>query len=347
MEIRVLLMKKGFSAFLCAAAVLGLGCTTKWVSDVEKPEAQLQWPYPPARAKVKHVMTITGFKETGTSLKTIAFGKEENKIAQPVAVATGRDGRFAVADMECRCVLLYIPSEQRLHRLISIGKDAMVSPVSVIFDDDLTLYVSDSGLRKVAMFDQKGAFLLSMGNTVELKRPTGLAYDNDKKTIYALDTLSHKVYAMNRQGEILFSFGGRGTDGGQFNFPTHLFRSASRRIYVTDAMNFKVKIFDSSGSFITSFGRQGDGSGDFSMPKGIAVDLDGVIFVVDTLFDNLQLFDERGQFLLTVGSRGPNHGEFWLPSGIFIDDRNTLYVCDTFNQRIQVFEITRNYDEAN
>ena len=340
-------MKKGFTVFLCIAAFVSSGCATKWMMDVRKPETPLQWPFPPAKAKVEYTMTITGFKETGTSLKTIVFGREGHTFSRPVAVATGRDGRFAVADAECGCVLLYVPAEQRVHKLFTMGKEAMVSPVSVLFDDDLTLYVSDSVLRKIAVFDKQGTFLFFMGKTAELTRPTGLAFDNDKKTIYALDTLSHKVHAMNKKGDLLFSFGGRGTDDGQLNFPTHLSWSPVRRIYITDAMNFKVKIFDSSGNFIASFGRHGDGSGDFSIPKGIAVDMDGVIYVVDTLFDNIQLFDERGQFLLTVGSRGLDHGEFWLPSGIFIDDKDTLYVCDTFNRRIQVFKITRNYVGTN
>jgi DNA-binding beta-propeller fold protein YncE len=314
---------------------------------VRKPEAPLQWPFPPAKAKVEYAMTVAGFKETGTSLRTIVFGKEDYKFARPVAVAVGRDGRIAVADAVCECVLLYIPAEQRVHKLFAMGKEAMVSPVSVVFDDDMMLYVSDSALRKIAVFDRKGTFLFFMGKTVELARPTGLAFDSDKKTIYALDTLFHKVYAMNKKGELLHSFGGRGTGSGQFNFPTHLTWSPIGRIYVMDVMNFKVKVFDSTGNFIYSFGRQGDGSGDFSIPKGIAVDMDGVIYVVDTLFDNIQLFDERGQFLLTVGSRGLDNGEFWLPSGIFIDDKDTLYVCDTFNQRIQIFKITRDYVGTN
>lgn len=288
-------------------------------------------------------MSVKGFRETGVSLKNVLFGNDEGMLARPLAVAVGRDGRFAIADASCQCVHLYVPSDQKYYRLSVVKEVRMRSPVGLTFDDESRLYVSDSALAKVFVFDSHGAFLFDMEKPGDdgLKRPTGLAFDDDKKVIYVVDTLSHSIDSFDKNGAFLSSFGERGSGRGQFNFPTHIFWAAPGQIYVTDSMNFRIQLFDASGGFLAAFGHQGDGSGDFSIPKGIASDKDHILYVVDSLFDNVQLFDEKGDFLLTIGGRGTAPGEFWLPSGIFIDANDKLYVCDTFNGRVQVFRIIR------
>jgi len=336
-------MTKILCAWFCLAAFVAAGCVSKWAMDSSASEARLVWPQAPEQPKIRHLVTINGFKERGVSLKRLFVGKGEDRLIRPVAVATGGDGRIAVADTGSKSVHLYIPKEERFIRVYRLDSEEMEAPVSVAFDEELRLYVSDSVHAKIFVFDRRGKFLFSIVRTRDgvLARPTGLAYDRDKKAVYAVDTTLHRIHAFSPKGEPLASFGERGDGDGQFNFPTHIFRASSGRIYVTDALNFRVQIIGSSGGFIAAFGRHGDGSGDFSMPKGVASDSRGTVYVVDTLFDNVQLFDEQGEFLLTVGSRGIGPGEFWLPSGIFIDDRDKLYVCDTYNQRIQIFEILK------
>jgi DNA-binding beta-propeller fold protein YncE len=326
------------------------GCASKWALRTEKSEIELQWPYQPDRAKVTYVMSLKGFERSSSSqsvFNAIVYGKsgDDDSLSQPVAVAVGRDGRIAIADRDCNCVHLYLPGEEYYRRLSNTDTETFMSPVSVIFDDDLKLYVSDSVAGKLFVFSREGAFLFALqkAGSDYLKRPTGLAYNSRLKLLYVVDTLGNKVYAFNSEGEVVFSFGTRGEGRGQFNLPTHIFWSPAGSVYVTDAMNFRIEIFDESGVFLGSFGRHGDGSGDLARPKGVAADKDGNIYVVDSLMDNIQLFDREGKFLLTVGKRGSDFAEFWLPSGMFIDGRGTLYICDTYNRRVQIFRITENY----
>ncbi len=344
-------MTKRLTAFftvLCAVAVLCAGCASKWGLSTEAPAEAPQWRDHSNTALVRHVSTIRGFKEIGTSipnvLKYIVFGRmdENNTIIRPVAAATGRDGRIAIADTGCACVHLYNPSEQQYRRIYGANQEDFRSPVGVAFDDESRLYVSDSMNGAIYVFDREGTHFFSIrkaGDTA-LLRPTGLSYAPAGKILYAVDTLANRIYAFNATGVLLFSFGGPGEKEGQFNLPTHIVTAPDGHLYVTDAMNFRVQVFDATGKFLSSFGRHGNGSGDFSMPKGIAVDKTGVIYVVDTLFDNLQLFNLKGSFLFTIGGRGTGHGEFWLPSGAFLDDQDKLYVCDTYNQRVQIFQVT-------
>ena len=341
------------TVLLLAVGTLAVGCASRWTLRTAHPAIGLQWPYQPSPAKVSYVQSLTGIaqdKSSASTLSAIVFGTEDedrNSFVLPVAVATGHDGRMAVADMGRRCVHLYIPEQQRYIRLVGSEREVVTSPVGVIFDENLRLYLSDS-TGTVFVFGPDGALLFTIrkAGTEALQRPTGLAYSPTKKLLYVVDTLAHMVHAFRTQGDLAFSFGGRGDAEGRFNFPTHVFRARSGELYVTDSLNFRVAIFDEQGKALGSFGRHGDGSGDLAMPKGIAVDGDGVVYVVDGIFDNVQLFNRRGDFLLTLGRRGIDFGEFWLPAGAFISENNELYVCDTYNRRVQVFRITERYADA-
>jgi DNA-binding beta-propeller fold protein YncE len=318
-------------------------CASRWAVIYDTPQQEIQWPYPPKEPIVKHQKNIVGFKETESlTFKSIIHGREEILLQRPVAIAVGKDGRFAIADTECFCVHLFIPKEERYVIITKAQNVELNSPVGLTFDEDLRLYVSDSILKSVYVYDEKGDFIKSI-NRIDgymLKRPTGLAYNLENKILYIVDTLEHRFYGINKEGRVLFFKGSRGTDDGEFNFPTHIFWSPTGVVYITDSMNFRIQAYDSMGRFLFRFGQHGNGSGDFAMPKGVAADRDGIIYVVDALFDNIQLFNERGDFLLPVGGRGSFYGEFWLPSGMFIDSKNNLlYVCDTFNKRVQIFQI--------
>lgn len=339
-------MRKKLFILLLSAALITSGCASKWAIKTETPQTAPAWPDQPNKPWIKHVLSLKGFYEQNAPLKELIFGSGNILLQKPVAMSVGKDGRFAIADTDCKCVHLYIPAEQKYSGIFSAKPDALLSPVGVAFDEDLRLYVSDSALGKILVYDKDGSYLFPIsrfGGDV-LQRPTGLTYNHIEKILYVIDTLSNKIYAINKNGSPMFSFGKRGSADGDFNFPTHIFWSPSGVIYVTDSLNFRVQIFDSKGRFLTAFGNHGDGSGDFAMPKGIAVDNNGIIYVADALMGNIQLFDKKGRFLLTVGSQGVEHGEFWMPSGIFIADKK-VYVCDTFNQRVQLFEIIGKLDD--
>jgi len=337
-----------------ALLLIAAGCApANWSLRTARPDVGLQWPYQPNPAKVSYAYSLSGVvpaRSSAMTLRNLVFGSEEedrNAFILPVAVATGRDGRIAVADLGRQRVHLYIASEQRYLQLAGGQGENIASPVGVIFDDELRLYVSDSA-GKVFTFGPDGTlrFVLRQAGGDRLLRPTGIAYSPRTKMLYVADTLANKVYVFGTDGEFLFSFGDRGEGPGRFNFPTHIFRAPSGDLYVTNALNFRIEIFDERGTAVGSFGHHGDGSGDLAMPKGVAVDKDGIVYVVDGIFDNVQLFNRNGAFLLTLGRRGTDFGEFWLPSGAFISDHGELYVCDTYNRRVQVFQITEGYGDG-
>jgi len=341
------------SAPLAAAALFVLGCASSWAPRSVEPRAELQWPSPPAPAKLAYDHSLSGFSSrrgAGAALRAAAIGRtaaDEGGFALPVAVAAGPGGAIAVADLGRRCVHLYRPDEQRYRRLTGARDAPLASPVALAFDDRGRLWVSDSTGRVLA-FGVQGEVLRTIASAggEPLRRPTGIAFDAARGRLYVAETLAHRIDVFDLDGDYLSSFGGRGESEGLLNFPTYLSLTPAGELLVTDAMNFRIDRFDAEGRLLGSFGRHGDGSGDFARPRGVAVDRDGVVYVADGLFDNVQLFTRKGDYLMTLGARGTGFGELWLPAGLFVDGNGRLWVCDTYNRRVQVFRITENYESS-
>ena len=333
------------------AAILGVvlvlaGCASTWSLRTAQPDAALQWPTSPRSPRVIYLRSLTGIAEgrsAGSMLKAVAYGGEtadRGAFVLPVAVATGADGRLAVADAARRCVHLYLPRQRTYLRLAGSPQAPMRSPVGLAFDEAQRLFVADSAGRLYA-YDSAGklAFIVEEVGGQALQRPTGIAFSPRSQLLYVVDTLANTIHALHRDGRLAFTIGQRGEGEGSFNFPTHIAWSPAGELYVTDTLNFRIQILDEQGRFLAAFGHHGDGSGDLAMPKGIAVGRDGVVYLADGLLDLVQLFNRNGDFLLSLGRRGVDFGEFWVPSGVTLSATGELYVCDTYNRRVQVFRV--------
>lgn len=311
------------------------------------PVPPIQWPAPPQKAKIIYVGAIrepqrsemgkSWFKKMLNTLLGAEAGV--SPLMRPYGVFASAE-KIYVTDPGSSMVRVFDTARKTHIGFQKAGEFDLVSPIGVAVDSDGTLYVSDSVLQRIFVFDERGTFLREIGSSNLLRRPAGIALDNGR--LYVADTHAHSVSVFAKtDGRLLFSFGTQGTGIGNFNYPTNLCIASDRRIYVTDSMNFRVQVFDSDGNYVSHFGRHGDGTGDFSKPKGIAVDSDGNIYVVDAHFDAVQIFDQQGKVLLVFGSSGRREGEFTLPAGIFIDSSDTIYVADSYNRRIQMFRYLR------
>ena len=274
------------------------------------------WPEPPQQARIRLVAVFGEPEEIGIRQSFLGqlwgwiAGSGPRNMVRPYAIAVNGE-RLAVADPGVGAVHLYNIAGGDYQRIEWADKRLLRSPVGVAFVGD-ALYVADSVLGDILVFDAKGKLTQTIGG---LDRPTGLAWDSQAGRLYVADTMSHSIVVLDADGKRLFEFGGRGTADGQFNFPSHLVL-ADGRLYVNDTMNFRLQTFDLEGNFVSSFGRHGDGTGDFAQPKGVGLDSEGNIYVVDALFNRVQIFDERGRLLLAFGGDGAAPGEFWLPSGM-------------------------------
>jgi DNA-binding beta-propeller fold protein YncE len=196
--------------------------------------------------------------------------------------------------------------------------------------------VADAELKGVFRLDRNGNLLGEFGRDI-LERPTGIARDAQRGSVYVVDTHAHDIKVFNDDGQLTNVIGQRGEENGEFNFPTHLTFVADK-LYVTDTMNSRVQIFDADGNFIGEFGKLGLNIGNLVRPKGVAVDSAGNIYVIESLYDKMLVFNDQGQTLLALGDSGKEIGEFYLPSGVWIDNHDQVYIADMYNGRVTVLQ---------
>ncbi len=302
------------------------------------------WPPPPQTARIQYIRSISGPSDIGMkkswfkkTMETI-FGKDETieMLLRPYGVFADSE-RIYVTDPGNRLLHVFDMREKKYLKIKESDKKEFMSPIGVASDKTGEIYLSDSLLKRVFVFNKEGKYLREIGSDNLFIRPAGIAIDEER--LYVVDTHGHKILVFSKKdGSFLFSFGKHGRGKGEFNYPTNIFTGKDKFLYITDSMNFRVQIFDTYGNFISTFGKHGDGSGDFSKPKGIAVDSEGYIYVADAQFDTVQIFDKDGRLLLAFGNTGRGKGQLILPAGLFIDEKDRIYVADSYNNRIQIFQ---------
>lgn len=277
------------------------------------------------------------FKSESNNKKVASFlfGQTKRKEIKPYSLCRIGESRLCVTDSDNGIIIIIDNNGEILKKITHIKGQKIVSPVSACIDGRGNLYVSDSALGAVLKFDNKYKFLeIFISNSKS--RITGIAFREG--IFYCVDTRNHQILCFDIEGELKASFGKRGTDHGEFNFPTHI-AIDNQYLFITDALNFRIQVFKHSGEFIRAFGSIGRGGGNFSKPKGLAVDGEKRIFVVDAMFDNVQIFNFKGEFLYYFGSPGKQDGEFWMPADVLVDKDNLIWITDTYNHRIQVFRL--------
>lgn len=277
-------------------------------------------------------------RHTAKGLGEFLFGKEDSHaMLSPIGVCTDRTRTF-VADSNGQIVHVFnLDSREYQQWKPSPEQPAFSMPVALAATPDGHLLVADSVQAIIFEFDPVGNCLRTLGLGI-LKRPCGIAIEPATGHIFVADALAHQIVILSRDGAELSRIGRRGSQPGEFNFPTQLAFDTQGRLYISDTLNFRVQVFSSDLKPLRQIGVKGDRPGYFSQPKGLAVDNDNNLYVVDANFESVQVFDQQGQLLLAFGHEGHAPGEFWLPAGLCIDPSGRIWVADTYNKRVQIFQ---------
>ena len=161
---------------------------------------------------------------------------------------------------------------------------------------------------------------------------------NDQIVVLDHSQDSRRVVILNKEGELIKSFGSRGSKDGQFNIPYGVDVDEEGRIIVCDTWNYRIQVFDNDGSFLHSFGSKGSPEGQFNEPQSVVVDRDGNIVISDTLNHRIQVMDIEGNFIRCFGTRGSDDSQFDYPKGVDVDGEGRIVVCEQGNRRVSVFE---------
>lgn len=212
----------------------------------------------------------------------------------------------------------------------------MVKPYGVTTDQQGRIYVTDTGLGVVWVFDREKKEVRFLGDSGQgrLATPSGITVDS-RGVIYVADTKLDRIFGYDPAGKVILAIG----QPDEFYSPAGLaLDDRSRRLYVTDAGRHKIRVYDSvSGAFLFEFGKRGAAAGDFNFPTHLHVKR-GQLYVTDTMNFRVQVFTLDGQYLRKYGQMGASFGQLARPKGVAVDSEGHVYVVDAAFGNFQIFD---------
>ena len=141
------------------------------------------------------------------------------------------------------------------------------------------------------------------------------------------------------------TFGGVGTQPGQFFAPVDVESDADGNLYVIDSATKRLQKFDGAGNFLasTDIRLNPKDAGEAAQPWGLGISSNGTIAVADTFGWRVRLFDKdlkpTGVTFGTPPEANKEPGPFTLfgPRDIAFDAQGNLWVTDTGDGRIQIY----------
>jgi DNA-binding beta-propeller fold protein YncE len=266
----------------------------------------------------------------------VGADKITHVLAQPVGVAVGPDGVLYVADPAARCVHVIDIEDEDYERISHAYSGALESPVGIVWANDELFFVSDSerrivaaydedgdplftisdyfgrptglavldgklyvvdtGMHKVLVFDLEGHILREFGSRGSeagaFNFPVYITGDDD---LYIVDALNFRVQVLRKDGTPVRHFGTQGSQAGKFAHPKGIALDSDGNVYVVDALFDAFQVFDQAGRLLLIVGGSGAGPGSFSNPAGICIDNANRIYVADALNHRIQVFQYLGK----------------------------------------------------
>ncbi|MBV9747065.1 MAG: hypothetical protein JO099_25155 [Acidobacteriia bacterium] len=138
-----------------------------------------------------------------------------------------------------------------------------------------------------------------------------------------------RVLKFDKNGNFLKTWGGKGTEPGQFEVAHGIAMDAKGMLWVTDRENQRVQIFDQDGKFVREMKYAG-------LPCGLTIGSDA-IYMVNGFAGQLLKLDMNGNVLAATGKPGKGLGEFGEAHFVAVSPKGEIYVADTVNATLHKF----------
>jgi hypothetical protein len=214
---------------------------------------------------------------------------------------------------------------------------------------DDTIYLTDDGDHTVRKCTLDGKVLLTIGIPGRPSKFMGGEPFNrcthstlsPRGDIYVSDGYGNaRVHKFSPEGKLLFSWGGPGSDAGQFNIVHNICADPDGWVYVADRENHRIQVFDGNGKYETQWNFLhrpcglclGSGASPFcyigELGPTMPVNKD-----VPNLGPRVSITDIKGKVLVRLGQMhaGEAVGQFIAPHGVAVDSRGDIYVGEVSN----------------
>jgi DNA-binding beta-propeller fold protein YncE len=228
--------------------------------------------------------------------------------------------------------------------LRSWGEGMFTRPHGLHIGPDDTIYCTDDGQHTVTKCTLDGKVLMQLGvpnkpqpylSNKPFRACTHTAL-SPKGEIYVSDGYGNAcVHKFSPDGQLLMTWGGPGTEPGQFNLPHNICCDAEGLVYVADRENHRVQVFDGNGKYLSQWNNLHRPSAIF-MPGGACpycyIGECGPVMSINRNHTNLgprlSVVTKDGKLVARLGDRTKENwpGVFISPHGIAADSEGSIYV---------------------
>jgi DNA-binding beta-propeller fold protein YncE len=231
--------------------------------------------------------------------------------------------------------------------LRSFGEGMFPRAHGVFMAPDDTIWLTDDGDHTVRQCTLEGKVLLTLGISGKpapfmsgepFHRCTHTAM-SPQGDIYVSDGYGNsRVHKYAPNGKLLLSWGGPGTDPGEFNIAHNITCDADGWVYVADRENHRVQVFDGNGKYELQWNNMHRPcalyccAGGGKNPQFIIGEL-GPGMRVNSKHTNigprLTIVDKKGGVIARLGGEhgpGQETGRFLSPHGLAVDSKGDIYV---------------------
>ena len=259
----------------------------------------------------------------------------------PYGIAVREGGEVVVAERNSHCISIISGNgEKKSFGTNGSGPGQFDWPEGIAIDSKGNILVTD-GNHRIQQLSSTGKHLRTVGTEgsgpLQFYNPGGIAVHPHTGKVYVADCWNHRIQVLNSDLTYSSSFGGKGSNNGEFNYPVDVATDRDGNVYVADKKNHRIQVFTVDVVYLRQFGKEGEGEGELNGPVSIAIDSGNVVYVGELGNNRISIFSTDGKFIKSFGREGTGPVEFDHPFGLAVDKKGTLYVSDFRNHRIQIF----------
>ncbi len=242
------------------------------------------------------------FDAQGTFLREWGSqGSQPGQFQEPWGIFVASDGLVYVADTWNHRIQVFEPDGRFVRQWGTFGEvvgavggaGVFYGPRDVAVNTKGEVFVSDTGNKRIVVFDRQGNYLDQWGGGGVIpgafEEPVGLTLDSQNH-LYVADTWNQRVQVFGAEYQFLAEWPVQGWYGESVTNKPYVAADSQDRIYITDPEGYRVAVFEASGEVAATFGSYGFEPSGFSLPTGIAIDAAGRIYVTDTDANRVMIF---------------------------------------------------------